>query len=203
MAAAAESIKITATITAIDKKTRDITLKGPQGNEVTLTAGPAVKNFDQMKVGDQVKAEYVEALTLELKKGGGLVVQRTEKAGVAAAKPGERPAAAGGRQITIVADVDRRRPGEADHLAQGTATHGRSADSESRAIQADREGRPGRGDVHAGGGARRRSGGEIAWARVTRTRACGMKSRDATVARRSDERSARLRGARHFATVSQ
>ncbi len=105
MAAAAESIKITATITAIDKKTRDITLKGPQGNEVTLTAGSAVKNFDQMKVGDQVKAEYVEALTLELKKGGGLVVQRTEKAGVAAAKPGERPAAAGGRQVTIVADV--------------------------------------------------------------------------------------------------
>jgi Cu/Ag efflux protein CusF len=105
MAAAAESVKVTATITAIDKKTRDITLKGPQGNEVTLTAGPAVKNFDQMKVGDQVKAEYVEALTLELKKGGGLVVQRTEKAGVAAAKPGDRPAAAGGRQITIVADV--------------------------------------------------------------------------------------------------
>jgi hypothetical protein len=105
MAAAAESVKITATITAIDKKSREITLKGPQGNEVTLTAGPAVKNFDQMKVGDQVKAEYVEALTLELKKGGGLVVQRTEKAGVAAAKPGERPAAAGGRQITIVADV--------------------------------------------------------------------------------------------------
>ena len=105
MAAAAESIKITATITAIDKKSREITLKGPQGKEVTLTAGPAVKNFDAMKVGDQVKAEYVEALTVELKKGGGLIVQRTEKAGVAAAKPGESPAAAGGRQITIVADV--------------------------------------------------------------------------------------------------
>lgn len=104
-AAAAESVKITATITAIDKTAREVTLKGPQGNEVTLTAGPAVKNFDAMKVGDQVKAEYVEALTLELKKGGGLIVQRTEKAGVAGAKPGERPAAAGGRQITIVADV--------------------------------------------------------------------------------------------------
>jgi Cu/Ag efflux protein CusF len=104
-AAVAETVKITATITAIDKATRDITLKGPQGNEVTLTAGPEVKNFDQMKVGDQVNAQYVEALSLELKKGGGLAVARTEKDAAAAAKPGEKPAGAAGRQVTIVADV--------------------------------------------------------------------------------------------------
>jgi Cu/Ag efflux protein CusF len=104
-AAVVETTKLTATIAAIDKTTRDITLKGPQGNEVTLTAGPDVKNFASMKVGDQVNAEYVEALTLELKKGGGLVVQRTEKADAAGAKPGERPAGAVGRQVKIVADV--------------------------------------------------------------------------------------------------
>jgi len=72
---------------------------------VTFTAGPDVKNFDNLKVGDQVKADYTEAVTLELKKGGGLVVQRTDKAAVAGAKPGELPAGAGGRQVTIVADV--------------------------------------------------------------------------------------------------
>ncbi len=101
----AEVVKMTATITAIDKATRDVTLKGPQGNEVVLTAGPDVKNFDQMKVGDQVAVEYVQALTLELKKGGGLVVARTEQKGAAAAKPGEKPAGAVGRQVTVVADV--------------------------------------------------------------------------------------------------
>ncbi len=101
----AEVVKLTAAITAIDKASRDVTLKGPQGNEVTLTAGPEVKNFDQMKVGDQVNVEYVQALTLELKKGGGLVVARTEQKGGAAAKPGEKPAGAAGRQVTIVADV--------------------------------------------------------------------------------------------------
>jgi hypothetical protein len=104
-AAAVETMKLTATITAIDKATRDVTLKGPQGNEMTLTAGPEIKNFDQLKVGDKVDLNYVEALTLELKKGGGLVVQRTEKAGAAGAKPGEKPAGAVGRQVTIVADV--------------------------------------------------------------------------------------------------
>ena len=104
-AAAMETVKITATITAIDKATRDVTLKGPQGNEMVVTAGPEVKNFDQLKVGDQVNLNYMEALTLELKKGGGMVVARTEKAGAAGAKPGEKPAGAVGRQVTVVADV--------------------------------------------------------------------------------------------------
>jgi len=104
-AVAAQEVKITATITAIDKSTRDVTLKGPEGNLVTVTAGPEVKNFDQLKVGDKVDLQYLEALTLELKKGGGMIVGRTEKAGAASAMPGEKPAAGAGRQVTIVADV--------------------------------------------------------------------------------------------------
>ena len=104
-AVAAQKVKITATITAIDKSTRDVTLKGPEGNLVTVTAGPEVKNFDQLKVGDKVDLQYLEALTLELKKGGGMIVGRTEKAGAASAMPGEKPAAGAGRQVTIVADV--------------------------------------------------------------------------------------------------
>lgn len=104
-AMAAQTVKINATITAIDPNTRGVTLKGPQGNEVVIVAGPEVKNFAQMKVGDNVDVQYVEALTLELKKGGGKPVARTTEGAVAGAKPGERPAGAGGRQVTIVADV--------------------------------------------------------------------------------------------------
>jgi len=105
MVGVAQTVKLTATITAIDKATRDVTLKGPQGNEVTVTAGPEVKKFDSLKVGDQVDVQYVEALTLELKKGGGMVVARTEQKGAVGAKPGEAPGGAVGRQVTIVADV--------------------------------------------------------------------------------------------------
>jgi Cu/Ag efflux protein CusF len=104
-AVVAQTVKVTATITAIDPNTRAVTLKGPQGNEVVITAGPEVKNFAQMKVGDQVNVEYVEALTLELKKGGGQAVSRTEEVVGGGAKPGERPAGAGARQIRIIADV--------------------------------------------------------------------------------------------------
>jgi hypothetical protein len=104
-AGVARTLSLAATVVAVDKATRDVTLKGPQGNEVTLTAGPQVKNFDAIKAGDQVNVQYVEALTLELKKGGGMAVARSEKEGAVKAKPGETPGGAVGRQVTIVADV--------------------------------------------------------------------------------------------------
>ena len=104
-AVAAQKVKVNATISAIDPATRAVTLKGPRGNEIAVTAGPDVKNFDQMKVGDNVAVEYIEALTLELKKGGGKPVARVEDSAMAGAKPGEKPAGAVGRQITVVADV--------------------------------------------------------------------------------------------------
>jgi Cu/Ag efflux protein CusF len=104
-AMAGQTVNLTATITAIDPKTRAVTLKGPQGNEVVIIAGSEVRNFAKMKVGDSVDVQYVEALTLELKKGGGKAVSRTDAAAGAGAKPGASPAGVGGRKVTIVADV--------------------------------------------------------------------------------------------------
>ncbi|HUH92809.1 MAG TPA: hypothetical protein VL742_06635 [Casimicrobiaceae bacterium] len=103
--AAAETAEITATISAINHKTREVTLKGPQGREVTLQLSHEVKNFAHMKVGDTVTAKYVQALTLELKKGDKEVVSRTENAGAATAKPGEKPAGMAGRHLRIIAEV--------------------------------------------------------------------------------------------------
>lgn len=104
-AAIAQTVKITATVTAIDAAKRSFTVKGQSGKEMTFEAGPEVKNFAQMKVGDTIDAEYVEALTLELKKGGKATVARTEQKGAIGAKPGDMPAGAAGRVVTIVADV--------------------------------------------------------------------------------------------------
>ena len=75
----AQAVDVTATISALDAAKREITLKGPDGKETTMVAGPEVKNYSQLKVGDKVDIQYVEALVLELKKGGGLPVARTEK----------------------------------------------------------------------------------------------------------------------------
>jgi hypothetical protein len=101
---AVQTLDITAAITAIDAKTRAITLKGPKGNEKTVVAGPEVKNFDKLKVGDQVNVQFVESLVIELKKGSEAVVGRTEKAGAARAPDGS-PAGVLGRQVQVVGEV--------------------------------------------------------------------------------------------------
>ena len=101
----AQAVDVTSTISGIDAAKREITLKGSDGKEVTIVAGPEVKNFSQLKVGDKVDIQYVEALVLELKKGGGLPVARTETEKMETAKPGAAPGATGGRKVTIVGDV--------------------------------------------------------------------------------------------------
>jgi hypothetical protein len=102
-AALVATAEITATVVAIDKATRAVTLKGPK-RTVDVVAGDEVKNFDQIKVGDRLVVKYVEALTLELKKTKGKPDAKGEVAAVRTA-PGARPAGALGREITVLADV--------------------------------------------------------------------------------------------------
>ncbi len=104
-AAAASVVRITASVEGVDAANRTVTLKGPRGRVVTLPVGPEVQNLDQVKAGDIVVVRYLEALSLDLKKSGSGVRERTETQTVAPAKPGERPAAAEARQLTVVADV--------------------------------------------------------------------------------------------------
>lgn len=46
------------TVTEISKETRDITLLGPQGNLVTITASDAVKRFDEIAVDDVIEFQF-------------------------------------------------------------------------------------------------------------------------------------------------
>ncbi len=99
-----EETKAEATVVAIDKKTRTVTLKGEEGTVFDVIVGKEAKNFAQIKVGDRVVAEHMEALALELSKGSGLR-ETVEKDINQTAKPGQKPGAIKGRQIDFVADV--------------------------------------------------------------------------------------------------
>jgi hypothetical protein len=102
---AARVVSVSASVEAVDAAGRRLTLKGPKGRIIDLPVGPQVKNFDQIKVGDLVVVRYFESLALELKKGGSGIRERSERQNTEAAKPGEQPAGAAARQITVVADV--------------------------------------------------------------------------------------------------
>jgi hypothetical protein len=53
-------------IDAIDYKNRQIALRGPKGNTVSLPVSSEVKDFDQVKVGDMITVVYSQALLLSM-----------------------------------------------------------------------------------------------------------------------------------------
>jgi len=53
-------VTMTATIEAVDKANRTVTLKGPKGNSLEVKVEEQMEGFNRLKVGDQVSATYVE-----------------------------------------------------------------------------------------------------------------------------------------------
>ena len=77
-----KSVTATATIQAIDSTTRSITLRDETGIEDSYVAGPEIKRFDELKVGDTVKMTYYESVFLQVRKAG-------SAAGTTGAKPAD------------------------------------------------------------------------------------------------------------------
>lgn len=102
---AASAVELQGVITAIDKASRQVTIRGGSGSDLTITAGPQVKNFKQIKVGDLVTLSYVAALGLDLKKGGGRLRERIESDQAVAANPGDKPGLIANRAVKVIADV--------------------------------------------------------------------------------------------------
>ena len=60
-------VGIQASVESIDIEHRRATLKGPQGNLVTLSAAEGIERFDEIKVGDTVQAEYLTFLRVDFR----------------------------------------------------------------------------------------------------------------------------------------
>jgi Cu/Ag efflux protein CusF len=63
---ATDTVEGRATITAIDAKTRTVTLKSEKGEVFDVEAGAEVKNFDKLKVGDVVVATYTQSIAARI-----------------------------------------------------------------------------------------------------------------------------------------
>lgn len=98
------TVRSTATITAIDAATRTVSLKNKQGKVTDIHVGDEVRNFDQLRVGDVVTAEYKEALSVNLSKQTGMR-SSTERAIEDRSAPGAKPGGVVGREVTVTADV--------------------------------------------------------------------------------------------------
>ena len=61
-----ETHNITATVTGIDAASRIVTLVTPDGKKTPIKCGTEVINFDQIRVGDQLKVTVTEELTVQM-----------------------------------------------------------------------------------------------------------------------------------------
>ena len=97
-----ETKTMTATVEAIERTTRTVTLK-EQNGEYTEIAVPAdVKRFDTLKVGDKITAKYYENLVLRVKAPGEKDVNSASGGTVRA---DGKSAATASRQRTITATI--------------------------------------------------------------------------------------------------
>jgi Cu/Ag efflux protein CusF len=104
-AKAVQTVRTTATLVGLDPATRTVSLKRADGKIVDIHVGDEVRNFDKLKVGDKVTAEYTQALSLDLKKGAVGAARRSESTEVKRAPAGAAPSATMGSKVTILADV--------------------------------------------------------------------------------------------------
>ncbi|MFG1480551.1 hypothetical protein V5F53_18125 [Xanthobacter sp. V4C-4] len=60
--------QVKVSVIAIDADTRQVVLKGPEGGIFTVKAGPAIKKFDEIKVGDTVTITQTDAVIVDIAK---------------------------------------------------------------------------------------------------------------------------------------
>jgi hypothetical protein len=65
-----QQMSVTATIENVDKKNRKLTLKDPDGDDVTVHVPKEVQGFDKLKAGEAIDITYREGLAMTLLPGG-------------------------------------------------------------------------------------------------------------------------------------
>lgn len=101
----AERATLTATVEQIDRQQRTVTLKGREGRTVTLKVPEDAANFDQVQVGDTVRAEYLDAVALFVRRPNGAPAV-AESSAVRVAPPGQMPAAMRVDTVQMTARVE-------------------------------------------------------------------------------------------------
>ena len=60
--------QVKASVIAVDTETRQVVLKGPEGAIFTVHAGPVIKRFDEIKVGDSIVLTQTDAVMIDIAK---------------------------------------------------------------------------------------------------------------------------------------
>jgi hypothetical protein len=98
-----QDLKATAAVVAVDKASRRVTLRNEAGRLVEIVAGEAVRNFDQIAVGDTLKIGYRASVTVSRLPASEAASAARGAVVAARAAKGEKPA--GGAGVVVTARV--------------------------------------------------------------------------------------------------
>jgi hypothetical protein len=107
-----DTVRISAVVEKIDHATRQVTLRGSDGETIQFVASPEVRNLDQVSKGDQVDVALYRSIALQLRKPGEATPSVSSAGTAERAAVGEQPGAAGAQSISVVATIralDRER----------------------------------------------------------------------------------------------
>ena len=103
---ASQKAIVSAVVQAIDHETRVVTLRKPDGEEITFTAGEEVRNLGQVVVGDVLVAEYVESVSIKVLANDGMEADAADVVAMARAEEGEKPGFAAMDSSVVIATVE-------------------------------------------------------------------------------------------------
>lgn len=101
-----QTMVVTALVEAINHETREVTLRGPEGNTATFTVDEEARNLGQVSAGDMVVAEYVQNMTIEVFANDGLEAGAGELVAAGRSEEGGMPAMAAMDALVVTATVE-------------------------------------------------------------------------------------------------
>lgn len=100
------TVEVTATVEAIDRESRMVSLRTADGRTAAVYAGPNVQNFDQIDPGDQVVASYYEAIGAEVTTPELATKGVQEDSEMIRAAKGSRPAGAIAETLATTVEIE-------------------------------------------------------------------------------------------------
>ena len=101
-----QTVILTAMVEAINHETREVTLRGPEGNSTSFVASEEARNLDQVSVGDIVMAEYEQSLSIEVFANDGTAPGAGAIAAAGRSEKGEMPGMAAIDATVVTAIVE-------------------------------------------------------------------------------------------------
>jgi hypothetical protein len=100
-----DSVRTKAKVTNLDRASRTITLRDEDGDEHSMTAGPEIRNFDQIEIGDTVTTAYAVEIRVQVR-APGEAPSGALGSSVETAPQGQKPAATMIERSEVTATID-------------------------------------------------------------------------------------------------